>query len=81
MFAGSNHSATVRLMWFRKRRKRGLISVSVMPSRNGSTLVQLTNVDRAAGEGNVVGESKEAPEQVIKGLWLVKAQKQTLEPF
>ena len=39
-------------------------------------LVQLTNVDRAAGNGrNIVVESGEAPEQVIKGLWLVKAQK------
>ena len=39
-------------------------------------LVQLTNIDRAAGDRrNVVVESGKAPEQVIKGLWLVKAQK------
>ena len=39
-------------------------------------LVQLANVYRAAGYGrNVVVESGKAPEQVIKGLWLVKAQK------
>ena len=39
-------------------------------------LVQLANVDRAAGNGrNIVVESSKTPEQVIKGLWLVKAQK------
>ena len=39
-------------------------------------LVQLANVHRAAGDRrNVVVESGKAPEQVIKGFWLVKAQK------
>ena len=41
-----------------------------------NNLVQLANVYRAAGDRrNVVVESGKAPEQVIKGLWLVKAQK------
>ena len=41
-----------------------------------NNLVQLANIDRTAGDRrNVVVESGKAPEQVIKGLWLVKAQK------
>ena len=41
-----------------------------------NNLVQLANVHRAAGDRrNVVVESGKAPEQVIKGFWLVKAQK------
>ena len=41
-----------------------------------NNLVQLANINRTAGNGrNVVVESSKAPKQIIKALWLVKAQK------